>query len=39
MLNVAALLLLAGFGLWGVQRAEREPWLWAAALGAVAASH
>lgn len=33
--NVAAILLLALFARFGVKRAEREPWLWAAALVAV----
>jgi hypothetical protein len=33
--NGAAILLLSLFARFGVQRAEREPWLWAAALVAV----
>ncbi|MGH7033459.1 MAG: hypothetical protein ACREFL_07000 [Stellaceae bacterium] len=33
--NAAAILLLALFARFGVARAEREPWLWAAALVAV----
>ena len=35
VLNIAALVLLAGFALWIVPRGEREPWLWATALGAL----
>jgi hypothetical protein len=35
VLNVVALGLLVGFVLASIPRGEREPWLWAAALGAV----
>ncbi|HYT87533.1 MAG TPA: hypothetical protein VEL76_02335, partial [Gemmataceae bacterium] len=35
ILNIAAIFLLLGFALWAVPRGEREPWLWAAALGSV----
>src|SRR5205823_2686722 len=34
-LNVAALLALTAFVLLSIPREQREPWLWAAALGAV----
>jgi hypothetical protein len=35
LLNVLALLLIVGFAYVAVPRAEREPWLWAAALAAL----
>jgi hypothetical protein len=35
LVNIAALVLLVAFAFWAVPRAEREPWLWAAALLAV----
>jgi hypothetical protein len=35
LMNVAAILLLAMFALTGIERSEREPWLWSVALVSV----